>query len=67
MTVVLYRVIKVGTEYLDTTVWGILTAKQRSAFRFTTREQAHQQARAWRGEPDYAARGVRVVRVVARS
>lgn len=67
MTTVLYRVIKVGAEYLDTTVWGILTPKQRSAFRFATSVDAAKQARAWRGDPNYAAKGVRVVRVVARS
>ena len=63
---VLYYVIRVGDKYLDTTVWGLLTDKQRDAFCFVTREKAVKMARAWRNHPDYDAKGLRVVRIVAR-
>ncbi len=62
----LYWVIRVGDEYLDTLHWGILTGKQRQAFRFTTRAQARRQVEAWRGCPEYEAKGIRVVRIVKR-
>ena len=63
----LYWVIRVGDEYLDTLHWGILTAKQSDAYRFSTREFAVKLARTWRSHPDYKVKGVRIVRIVARA
>ena len=56
-------VVKVGSSYLETLCWLLLSDRQRDAWKFSTREQARVHMQACLHYPDYRLAGVKVVRL----